>query len=113
MVDGCDDPGQSQPQEDVDRVAARHVTDGVVCCLLIDGSDLAGEGVRQRGAQGNECDGRDLKIMRGCSEKLDLMSLLSCPTSSFSPTRQPNMPARSPTTITMSPIMARETKKQG
>ena len=64
VVDGRDDPGQSEPQEDVDRVAAGHVTDGVVCCLLVDGCDLAGEGVGERGAQGNECDGRDLEIIR-------------------------------------------------
>ena len=64
MVDGCDDPGDSQTKEDVNRVAARHVTDGVVGRLLVDGSDLAGEGVRERGAQGNECDCGDLKIRR-------------------------------------------------
>ena len=60
MVDGRDDPGQPEPQEDVDRVAAGHVTDGVVCCLLVDGCDLAGEGVGQGGAEGHEGDGRDL-----------------------------------------------------
>ena len=64
MVDGCDDPGDSQTKEDVNRVAARHVTDGVVGRLLVDGSDLAGEGVREGGAQGNECDCGDLKIRR-------------------------------------------------
>ena len=64
MVDGCDDPGDSQTEEDVDRVAARHITDGVVRCLLVDGRDLAGEGVGEGGAQGNECDGGDLKMRR-------------------------------------------------
>ena len=68
MVDGRDDPGQSQAQEDVDRVAARHVTNRVIRSLLVDGSDLAGEGVRERGAQGNKCDGSDLKIIRGSSQ---------------------------------------------
>ena len=61
MVDGRDDPGQSEPQEDVDRVAAGHVTDGVVCCLLVDGRDLADKGVREGGAESNK---GDLKIVR-------------------------------------------------
>ena len=64
MVDRGDDPGQSQAQEDVHRVAARHVTDGVVGGLLVDGRDLAGEGVREGGAQSNKRDGGDLKIVR-------------------------------------------------
>ena len=33
-------------------------------------------------------------------------------TSGLSPTRHPKMPARSPTMMTMTPIMARDTKKQ-
>ena len=65
MVTGSDDPGKTKAKEDVDRVAAGHVTDGVVGCLLVDGSNLAGEGVGQRGSQGNEGDGGDLNIKRG------------------------------------------------
>ena len=64
MVDGCDDPRYSQTHKHVDRVAARHVTDGVVGGLLVDGRDLAGECVRERGAQSNKRDGGDLKIVR-------------------------------------------------
>ena len=35
----------SETQEDVDGVAARHVADGGVGVLVLDGGDLAGEGV--------------------------------------------------------------------
>ena len=34
-------------------------------------------------------------------------------TSSFNPTRQPNIPARSPTMITRRPIIVREMKNEG
>ena len=71
MVDGGDDPRQSQSQEHVDGVAAGHVTDGVVRCLLSDGRDLAGEGVRQGRPQRHEGDGGDL-IREGGLENIQL-----------------------------------------
>ena len=61
MVDGGNYPGNSETHEDVDGVAARHVSNGVVRCLLRGGGDLAGEGVRQRRAQCHEGDGGDLE----------------------------------------------------
>ena len=60
MVDGGYDPRYSKTHKDVHRVAARHVSDGVVRRLLRGGRDLAGEGVGQGGSQGHEGDGRDL-----------------------------------------------------
>ena len=60
MVDRGNDPGQSKSHENVDRVAASHVPDGVVSSLLAHGGDLAGEGVGQGGAEGHEGDGSDL-----------------------------------------------------
>ena len=62
VVDGGDDPGQTETHENVHRVAPRHVPDGVVRCLLGGGGDLAGEGVGERRPQCHECDGRDLNI---------------------------------------------------
>ena len=70
MVDWGNDPGQSESHEHVDRVAARHVTDGIVRSLLIDGRNLASEGVRQGGAQRYEGDGSDLKGRGGITSKL-------------------------------------------
>ena len=61
VVDGRYNPRYSQSHKHVDRVAARHVSDGVVRRLLRGGRDLAGEGVGQGGAEGHEGDGRDLK----------------------------------------------------
>ena len=63
MVTGSDDPGKTKAEEDVDGVAAGDVADRVVCVLLVHSCGLAGEGVREGGAQGNECDGGDLKIL--------------------------------------------------
>ena len=60
MVDGGYDPRYSKTHKDVDRVAARNVSDGVVRRLLRGGRNLAGEGVGQGGAEGHEGDGRDL-----------------------------------------------------
>ena len=45
----------------ISRVAAHHVTDGVVGGLLVDGRDLADKGVREGGAESNK---GDLKIVR-------------------------------------------------
>ena len=44
-VDGGDGPRHADAQEDVDGVAAGHVADGGVGVLVLDGGDLAGEGV--------------------------------------------------------------------
>merc|ERR1719336_27253 len=56
VVDGCDDPRNSETEEDVDRVAPGDVADRVVCMLLVHSRGLAGEGVREGGAQGHEGD---------------------------------------------------------
>ena len=45
----------------ISKVAAHHVTDGVVGGLLVDGRDLADKGVREEGAESNK---GDLKIVR-------------------------------------------------
>lgn len=60
VIDGGNDPGKAQSKEDVDGVAAGDVPDGVIGSLLADGCDLAGEGVREGGAQCYEGDGSDL-----------------------------------------------------
>ena len=112
MVDGGYDPRYSKTHKDVHRVAARHVSDGVVRRLLRGGRDLAGEGVGQGGAESHKGDGRDLKkqsLHENCCHVRLVLSL----TSGFSPTMQPNISARSPTTMTVRPIMAREMTKQG
>ncbi len=57
MVDGRNQPGKSQTEEDVDGVGSGDVADGVVGVLLAHGGGLAGERVGQRGAQGDEGDG--------------------------------------------------------
>merc|ERR1719336_755547 len=56
MVTGSDDPGKTKAEEDVDGVAAGDVADRVVRVLLVHGRGLAGEGVREGGAQGHEGD---------------------------------------------------------
>ena len=62
MVDGRDDPGQPEAEEDVDGVAAGDVPDGVVGMFLVDRGSLAGEGVRQGGSQSHEGDGCHLVL---------------------------------------------------
>lgn len=47
-VNGGDGPRHTDAQEHVHRVAARHVADGGVGVLVLDGGDLAGEGVWAR-----------------------------------------------------------------
>merc|ERR1719285_1604342 len=56
MVDSGNDPGDSETEEDVDRVTSSDVADSVVSIFLIDSSGLTGEGVGQRGSQRNEGD---------------------------------------------------------
>lgn len=45
VVDGSDGPGHADTQEDVDGIAPRHVADGGVRVLILDGRHLTGEGV--------------------------------------------------------------------
>lgn len=44
-VAGGDGPGHTDAEEDVNCVAARHVADGSVGILVLDGGYLAGEGI--------------------------------------------------------------------
>ena len=56
-VDGGDEPWKPESQENVDGVGSGDVADGVVGVLLAHGRGLRGEGVGERGAQGDEGDG--------------------------------------------------------
>lgn len=66
LLDGGYRPGDANTQEDVDGVAARHVTDGSVGVLILDSGHFAGERVCQirqqieegRAGQGGEGEGR-------------------------------------------------------
>eukprot|EP00304_Pavlova_gyrans_P015159 CAMPEP_0206063178 /NCGR_PEP_ID=MMETSP1466-20131121/58098_1 /ASSEMBLY_ACC=CAM_ASM_001126 /TAXON_ID=44452 /ORGANISM="Pavlova gyrans, Strain CCMP608" /LENGTH=346 /DNA_ID=CAMNT_0053438547 /DNA_START=29 /DNA_END=1066 /DNA_ORIENTATION=- len=56
VVDGGEQPGQAEAQEDVNRVGPRHVADARVRVLVVDGGHLGGEEVGQRGAQRHDRD---------------------------------------------------------
>ncbi len=70
VVDGSDDPGQAQAQEDVDGVGAGDVSDRVVSIFLAHGRSFARESVRQGGAQRNESNGYNGKY--SCQKKSQL-----------------------------------------
>ena len=68
-VDGSNDPRQSETQEDIDWVTARHIANRVVSCLLLNGRLLAGKQVGKTGAQSNERDGCDAVLQANQTAK--------------------------------------------
>ncbi|MPC16057.1 hypothetical protein E2C01_008869 [Portunus trituberculatus] len=50
----CDKPRQTQTQEHIDRVTARHIPHSIVGVFLLHRCGLGGEGVGQRRSQGNK-----------------------------------------------------------
>lgn len=57
VVNGGDYPGKAKPKEHIDGVGPSDVSDGRVSVLRVDGGCPGGECVRQRCAEGDECDG--------------------------------------------------------
>jgi len=58
VVDGADDPGEAESEEDIDGVGASDVADGGVGRVRLLRSRHGGEGVGQRRAQRHERDSR-------------------------------------------------------
>lgn len=52
----CNEPWQTQTQEYIDRVAARHIPHSIVSIFLLHRGSLGSEGVGQRCPQSNEGD---------------------------------------------------------
>lgn len=57
VVNGRNDPRESETEKHVDGVGSGDVSDGVVRMALGDGGRLGGEGVRKRRAQSDKRDG--------------------------------------------------------
>ena len=53
FIEGCNDPGYAQTEEDVDGVAARDVTNGCVSRVFVHCRYFTGKSVRQGSSQGN------------------------------------------------------------
>lgn len=56
VVDGSHGPGHADAQEHVDRVAARHIADGCISILVLDGCHLTGKGVWGNGEKGRRTE---------------------------------------------------------
>ena len=61
--DRGNDPRNAEAKVDIDGVGARDVADGVVGSLVADGSRLGGEGIGEGGAESDESNSSDDKVI--------------------------------------------------